>query len=205
MYKVDFCKSEFYFFVNVVNQRMFIVHFLSTHHSASFVLCRIWAFRFTYQLHSNVDIPRIVSEFIQGSNNVLISGLIQWKSTLELGHLEMQNCAVSMGSLKLVTHLLGIGGLIQEIDLTHRGWDFPLNPEAGSLAQERKSRLGHRKAFLLSFLHTQLSSCSQTSVLMSVPFFIQSWSSTASAVSGASHSNPDDGQREENEVHVVRG
>lgn len=70
----------------------------------------------------------------------------------------------------------------QEMDLTHRVWDFPLNPEAGSPAQKWKSRLGHRKAFLLSFLYIQLSSCSQTSALMSVPFFIQSWPPAASAV-----------------------
>lgn len=38
MNKVNFCRSELYFFVNVVNQRMFIVRFLGTHHSASFVI-----------------------------------------------------------------------------------------------------------------------------------------------------------------------
>lgn len=112
---------------------------------------------------------------------------------------------MSVGSVKLVTHPLGTGGLVQEMDLTHRGWDFPLGPEAGSPAQKRKSRLGHRKTFSLSFLHIHPDSCSQTSALMSVPSFIQSWLPAASAASGASHRNSDDGHRERNEVLVVRG
>lgn len=168
-----------------------------------------WEFSFTNQFHSNVEIPRIVPEFITGSDNVLVSGFIQQKSVLELRHLEevlylqTKNCAVSVGSQKLMNHQLTIGGPYPRDESYPQGLDFPIQELWGrkwsvvkAVAQawaERERPLWFTSC-TSSFLFSNLST-----------YIVQTWSSAASEISGTSHTSLTIVKGRTSRVHVMRG